>query len=181
MAKPDKNLTEKQKAFCREYILDWNATRAAKMAGYSEKTAEVIGFENLRKPNIKDYIEEIQKDLEKQAGISRLMVVNEFKKMAFSSIAHLHNTWVERKEFEKLTEEQKACIEEISTRVRKVEPKDLEPFYVEEIKIKLHSKTRALENINKMLGYNAVEKTEVSGEIPINVKISYVESKNNGK
>jgi phage terminase small subunit len=64
-------LTEKQKIFCREYIFDWNGTRAAKAAGYSENTAAVIASENLNKPNIKAYIEEIQKDLEKIAGISR--------------------------------------------------------------------------------------------------------------
>lgn len=50
-------LTGKQKRFCDEYLIDLNATQAAIRAGYSEKTAEVIGFENLRKPKLKKYIE----------------------------------------------------------------------------------------------------------------------------
>jgi len=33
------NLTEKQKRFCREYLMDLNATQAAIRAGYSKKTA----------------------------------------------------------------------------------------------------------------------------------------------
>ena len=33
-------LTEKQKRFCEEYLIDPNATQAAIRAGYSEKTAE---------------------------------------------------------------------------------------------------------------------------------------------
>ena len=65
-------LTDKQKAFCVDYILHWNATKAAINAGYSEKTAQVIGSENLSKPIIAEYIEEIQLDIEKQAGISML-------------------------------------------------------------------------------------------------------------
>jgi phage terminase small subunit len=45
----DIKLTEKQKLFCKEYIIDFNATRAAKAAGYSEDSAKEIGYENLRK------------------------------------------------------------------------------------------------------------------------------------
>ena len=51
-------LTDKQKRFCEEYLIDCNATQAAIRAGYSKKTAKVIGSENLTKPDIKNYIEE---------------------------------------------------------------------------------------------------------------------------
>ena len=50
-------LTNKQKVFVEEYLKDFNATRAALKAGYSEKTAYSIGWENLRKPEIKTEIE----------------------------------------------------------------------------------------------------------------------------
>lgn len=52
-----RELNEKQKRFCDEYLVDLNATQAAIRAGYSEKTARVIGQENLLKPAIKEYIE----------------------------------------------------------------------------------------------------------------------------
>ena len=52
------NLTPKQKRFCQEYLIDLNATQAAVRAGYSEKTAYSVGNENLRKPEIKKYIDE---------------------------------------------------------------------------------------------------------------------------
>lgn len=45
-------LTEKQKRFVEEYLVDLNATQAARRAGYSGKTAYSIGQENLRKPAI---------------------------------------------------------------------------------------------------------------------------------
>jgi phage terminase small subunit len=45
-------LRPKQTRFVAEYLVDLNATRAAIRAGYSPKTAGVIGHENLRKPKI---------------------------------------------------------------------------------------------------------------------------------
>ena len=50
------NLTLKQKAFVDYYIELGNATEAAIKAGYSKKTARVIGQENLTKPAIKEYV-----------------------------------------------------------------------------------------------------------------------------
>ena len=51
-------LTAKQQRFCDEYLIDLNATQAAIRAGYSKKTAYSIGIENLRKPEIKKYIDD---------------------------------------------------------------------------------------------------------------------------
>ncbi|MDE7016773.1 MAG: terminase small subunit [Lachnospiraceae bacterium] len=50
-------LTPKQKAFADNYIISGNATDAAKKAGYKEKAAYAIGAENLRKPQIMEYIQ----------------------------------------------------------------------------------------------------------------------------
>ena len=50
-------MTPKQQRFCDEYLIDLNATQAAIRAGYSKKTAYSIGIENLRKPEIKSYID----------------------------------------------------------------------------------------------------------------------------
>jgi len=51
-------VTEKQKRFVDEYLIDLNATQAAVRAGYSAKSAYSIGTENLKKPEIKRSIEE---------------------------------------------------------------------------------------------------------------------------
>ena len=52
-------LKRKQAIFCREYLLDFNATQAAIRAGYSTKTAYSIGNENLKKPGIRKRIREL--------------------------------------------------------------------------------------------------------------------------
>ncbi len=50
------SLTPKQERFVAEYLIDLNATQAAIRAGYSEKTAGQVGFENLKKPEIAEAI-----------------------------------------------------------------------------------------------------------------------------
>ena len=75
------DLTEKQKAFCREYIRDWNGKRAAEAAGYSENSAKEIASQNLTKENVKAYIEELKGDLEKTVGISKSMVLYHLKQI----------------------------------------------------------------------------------------------------
>lgn len=51
-------LTDKQKRFVSEYLIDLNATQAAIRAGYSAKTAGRIGGENVQKPEIQKAISE---------------------------------------------------------------------------------------------------------------------------
>lgn len=51
-------LTLKQKRFADEYIISGNATEAAIKAGYSKRSAQQVGSENLLKPVIKAYIDE---------------------------------------------------------------------------------------------------------------------------
>lgn len=58
------NLTLKQERFIQEYLIDLNATQAAIRAGYSKKTASAIGLENLRKPRIKQAIDEKLKQID---------------------------------------------------------------------------------------------------------------------
>lgn len=48
--KKERRLTKKQQVFIYEYLKDFNATQAAIRAGYSKKTANEIGCENLAKP-----------------------------------------------------------------------------------------------------------------------------------
>lgn len=60
-------LTEKQRRFADEYIRTGNIRQSAIIAGYSEKTAHVVGSENIRKPNIKAYIDKRLEDLRKES------------------------------------------------------------------------------------------------------------------
>ena len=68
-------LTPKQKAFADYYIECGNASEAARRAGYSPKTAEKIGSENLQKPEISAYIQErmAQQDASRVASADEVL------------------------------------------------------------------------------------------------------------
>lgn len=70
-------MTNKQKRFCNEYLVDLNATQAAIRAGYSPRTANVIAAENLTKPYIQKYIEK-QLELMQSEKIATVQEVMEY-------------------------------------------------------------------------------------------------------
>ena len=74
------NLTRKQRRFCEEYMVDMNATRAAKMAGYSEASAQVQGSVNLKKPLIQEYIQELMDEKAKHCHIDARFIITELRK-----------------------------------------------------------------------------------------------------
>jgi len=69
-------LTDKQRMFCKEYLIDLNATQAAIRAGYSENTASETGYENLRKPNIEEEIQRLMNKRAEKAEISAENILN---------------------------------------------------------------------------------------------------------
>ena len=74
-------LTAKQQRFVDEYLIDLNATQAAIRAGYSAKTAAVIGAENLIKPYIAKAIQEAQNKLTERTEITQDYVLTNIKKV----------------------------------------------------------------------------------------------------
>lgn len=68
-------LTDKQEMFCREYLIDLNATQAAIRAGYSERTAHALGCENLTKPDIQNRIAELKAQRNEQVNIDATYVL----------------------------------------------------------------------------------------------------------
>ena len=157
-----KKLTEKERIFCHQWIIDFNGARSARVAGYSEESAKQIASENLTKPYLQQYIAFIKNNLEEESGITKLRNLLELAKIAYSSIAHLHNTWIERKDFELLTDDQKSAIETIDTKIVTTNYDD-STKEVEYVKISLYSKQAAITEINKMMGYNAAIKSELTG------------------
>lgn len=147
-------MTQKLIILCHQYIIDWNGSRAARVAGYSENTCAEIAYENLRKPHVKEYINRIKDRIEQEAGISKLSVILEHKKLAFSSMEHLHDSWITRKEFESLSDAQMACIQEIQSETEQIISKTKTlPVECKKVRVKLFSKPDSLKEIAKLMAY----------------------------
>lgn len=76
-------MTPKQAAFVSEYLKDCNATQAAIRAGYSAKTADAIGKENLRKPPIRAAVDAALAKVADRAEVSAERVIRERARLAF--------------------------------------------------------------------------------------------------
>lgn len=69
-------LTQKQRLFVDEYLIDLNATQAAIRAGYSKKTAGQIGDENLKKPQIAQAVRTAMDSRSQRAQVNADYVLN---------------------------------------------------------------------------------------------------------
>lgn len=73
------NLTAKMEMFCREYLVDLNATQAAIRAGYSVDSANVQGSQNLAKPSIQERIAELMTERTQRVIVSADYVLERAK------------------------------------------------------------------------------------------------------
>ena len=135
-------LTDKQRRFCDEYLVDLNATQAAIRAGYSPDSAQQIGSENLSKPVIKNVIAKAMAERSRRTGVSQDRVLNELAKMAFVNIADVINL-EDATIRDGAADADLACIQSV-----KIKPSQ----FGEEREIKLYDKKSSLELIGRHLG-----------------------------
>lgn len=164
-------LTGKQELFCHEYIIDHNATQAAIRAGYSAKTAGIIGFENLTKPNIIAYLKELEQTVYEKLGITKERILQEQARIGFSRIDdHLiidDDGCVIAKTFEEMPEGALACIKKV--RHKKVvrasnTGKGEETIIDNTFEFELYDKQKALDMMGKDLGLGK-EQIEITGKL----------------
>lgn len=79
-------MTEKQKKHALEYLKDLNITQSAIRAGYSEDTAYSIGSENLKKPEVKEFIDKALDEALSRSKVSILKVLNRLDEIIESDI-----------------------------------------------------------------------------------------------
>lgn len=84
-------LTDKQAAFCEEYLLDLNATQAAIRAGYSVDTARNTASENMAKPDIQARIAELQAERSQRTTIDADWLLNRLAAEADADINDIYD------------------------------------------------------------------------------------------
>jgi len=72
-------LTAKRVRFCKEWVIDQNATQAALRAGYSKKTAYSLGPEVLKVPEAKAYILELQEEIRARSEVTFDNIISDLK------------------------------------------------------------------------------------------------------
>lgn len=77
-------LSEKHKAFCKEYLIDLNATQAAIRAGYSPVSANTFGTALIKQQRIIDHLKELMDERSKRVEIKQDRVIIEIARLAFN-------------------------------------------------------------------------------------------------
>ena len=77
-------MTDKQKRFCEEYLVDLNATQAAIRAGYKVKTARSQGQRLLTNVDIQRYLSELMQKRSERTGIDADTVLEELRRVALT-------------------------------------------------------------------------------------------------
>lgn len=82
MPRTTEQLTAKEAGFIVQYLVDGNATRSARDAGYSPRTAQRIGSELLSKPHIRAAIRKALAEQEKRTLITADAVLKRIDRVA---------------------------------------------------------------------------------------------------
>lgn len=161
-----KELTDKQSQFAREYIIDFNATRAAIRAGYSEASAKSIACDLMAIPNVHDAIEAEMEKRTRRTHVTADRVIKELARVAFSDFRNFAK-WdaggVDLIDSSALSDDDSACVEEVGETISAQGAKSM--------KLKLHSKIRALELLGKHTGAFNLDDEEKGKDLLI--KLAY--------
>lgn len=169
-------LTNKQRRFIDEYLVDFNATQAAIRCGYSSKTAGVIGCENLKKPNI---AEAIKKKIEENAMSAEEIILrlsdiargNISDLMSLSTMGYHFKLTTEDEEGNLIPNPKNKLIKRIKQKVTTITGKDEEKEIIE-TDLELLDQQAALNTLAKYRGL-LIDRHELTGRdggaIPIEV------------
>ena len=148
-------MTDAQKRFCDEYLIDLNATRAYKVAYprcKKDETANAASSRMLRNVKVQEYISEKQKEIEKRTEVTQDMVIKELAKIAFLDIRKLYTENGQLKNVADIDSDTAGAISSLETLEEYEGYGDDREKIGDTQKVKLLDKTKALELLGKHLG-----------------------------
>lgn len=161
-----KELTEKQKRFCLEYIKDLNATQAAIRTGYSANTAQEQGSRLLSNVMAQHYICQLNDKRIKRLEIDADFVLDELYKIANSDIGEMFNEDGTVKLISEIPKYLRKAISSFEV-VETFEKEGRHKVWTGQIrKVKLWSKDKSLENLGRHLKL-FVDKVEHQGNVTL--------------
>lgn len=170
-------LTPKQERFCKEYIVDFNGSRAAIVVGYSKKSSRAIASQFLTKLNIQQQIQKLIKARGERVEKSADDVVRILWKMAELDLADYitvaEGGEVQAIAFDQLPRGASKLISKIKERRTITESKDGERIYEDNnLEYELPEKTKCLELLGRHYGiFNDKFSIDNDYVLPVNVTI----------
>lgn len=143
-------MTDQQKRFCEEYMIDLSQKHAAIRAGYSPKSAEQQSSNLMKHREVRAHIDRLLAERSKRTGINADRVLLELARIGFvraSDVINMDEAVVR----DDATNDDLAAIASVKCKTTTMSGENFEKV-TEEREIKLHDKIKALEQIGKNLG-----------------------------
>jgi len=156
----DKTLTDKQALFVQEYLVDLNATQAAKRAGYSDPN---IGRQLITKHNISKAIQKAFKKREKRTQITADRTVKELAKIAYLDPRKFFDENGHLKHVAELDDDTAAALAGMDVITKYSKDEDAEPEFIK--KVKIADKLKALESLGKHQGIYEKDNNQQKAEV----------------
>jgi phage terminase small subunit len=115
MSDEPRKLTPKQEQFCQLYTVYWNATRAAKEANYSEKSAARLGHELVNNPLVQKRIAELKEHALNEIGINRERILAEYSRLAFYDLADAYDEIGQLKPIKEMPEDIRRAVVKVKS------------------------------------------------------------------
>ncbi len=144
----------KREAFCREYLIDFNAAAAARRAGYAEKNAGRQGHELLQIQIVHLRIKELTEARNERTDITADRVLDELAKVGFANISdyvRADKGGYVSIDLTKTTVEEFAALGEITVE-EFMDGRGEDAREVRKVKLKMIDKLRALDKIGMHIG-----------------------------
>jgi phage terminase small subunit len=155
-------LTDKQKRFVDEYLIDLNATQAVLRAGYKTKYPDKVGSELLGKTRVLEHLNKRMWDREKRTEITQDKVLQELAKIAFSSASDVAEVETNEEGYQFVRVKNTGSLPD---NIKSIIASIKQTKYG--ISVETYNKIQALELIGKHLGMFK-DKLELSGSMNVN-------------
>lgn len=162
-------MPEDLRSLCEEYVIDLSLAKAVRRSGFRENPKAALY--HLKKPEAQAFIKHLQKNAAKTAGVTLIRNAKELAKVAYGSVANLRENWTTLRDWEDLTDDEKGILSEIQVTTKSYDV-NKETVFEETVRFKTHDKLKAIDSLNKLFGFNAAEKVEVTGEDGGPIKIT---------
>lgn len=139
-------MTDLQRAFAEQYVIDYKITAAGKRAGIQGDNINVTAWQMLQHPDVQEYVQLLQDQASLRCQVSKDELLLEFKKIGFSDITNYMDDNLSPKKLSKSKDT--GVIKSIKKTVTEWE------FGTKtQVEFTLHDKVASLVNIGRHIGF----------------------------
>lgn len=139
-------MTELQKRFAQEWVIDFNCQKAGERAGIQGDNIRITGWQMLQLPDVQAYIEQLQAEAALRCQITKDEWLNEWKRLGFSNIRDYVEDDHSIKSLDRVKNPEAIKKIKKTVSVSEFDTKTTVEF-------ELHDKPNALTNIGRHLGW----------------------------